>query len=115
MKVDPRRRGVVYRAEQLPVAVSADAKPADIAIGGQAEAVAEIVVVAPGDQRIDPAGGTIEALSGQYSGVQGHVGREPPGAETGTQIRELARLVEDAVEQRRGPRVGDQPRIAAAE
>ena len=41
VKVDPRGRGVVDRADQLPVAMGADAKAADIAIGGQAEPVGE--------------------------------------------------------------------------
>jgi len=37
VKIEPRRRSVVGRADQLPIAVRADAKAADIAIGGQPE------------------------------------------------------------------------------
>src|SRR5207237_2053651 len=60
MKVEPRRRGVVDRADQLPVAMGADAKAADIAIGGQAEPAGEVDMVASTNQRIDPAGRTID-------------------------------------------------------
>src|ERR1700730_14673118 len=55
MKVDPRVESVVDRADDLPIAMGADAEAADIAVGGQAEAVAEIVVIASADQRIAPA------------------------------------------------------------
>src|SRR5215472_18622380 len=51
-KVDPRIQRIVDRAYDLPVGMSADAKSADIGIRRQAEAVAEIVVIAPGDSRI---------------------------------------------------------------
>src|SRR6202022_266320 len=37
VKIEPWGRRVVDRADQLPIAVCADAKAADIAIGGQAE------------------------------------------------------------------------------
>src|SRR3984893_16097629 len=37
VKVDPRGRGVVDRAYQLPVAMRADTKAADIAIAGKSE------------------------------------------------------------------------------
>jgi hypothetical protein len=46
VKVQPRGGSVVDRADQLPVAVRTDPKTADIAIGGQAPAVGEIVMVA---------------------------------------------------------------------
>ena len=58
MKVDPGARGVVDRAKHLPIAMSADAKPADIAIRGQPEPAGkkparEVDMIAPGNQRID--------------------------------------------------------------
>ena len=50
--------------------MGADAKAADIAIGGQTEPVVEIVMVALADQRIDPAGRTIDARSRQKPGFK---------------------------------------------
>jgi hypothetical protein len=52
MKVDPRVERVVDRADKPPVDMCADAEPPDLAIGGQAEPVAEVVVIAIADQRI---------------------------------------------------------------
>jgi hypothetical protein len=55
VELEPGVRGLVDGAHDLPVDVGADAKAADIAIGGHAEAVAEIPVIMSGDQRIGPA------------------------------------------------------------
>jgi hypothetical protein len=51
MQVDRR---LLDGGQHLPVAMGADAKAADIAIGGQTESLVEIVMVAPGNQRIKP-------------------------------------------------------------
>ena len=70
VKVDPRLHGVVDRALQPPIAVGGDAKPADIAKGGQPEPAGkkpagEVDMISSGNQRIDPAGRTIDARSRQ--------------------------------------------------
>ena len=41
LQVQPRVGGVFGRADDLPIAMRADPKPADIAVGRQAEAVAD--------------------------------------------------------------------------
>src|SRR6516165_10740178 len=81
VKVDPRLHGVVDRALQPPIAMGGDTKAADIASGSQPEPAGkkpagEVDMISTANQRIDPAGGTNEALPGKYPGVQGHVGRE---------------------------------------
>src|SRR5215469_14168893 len=43
--------GVIDRAEDLPIGMRADPKAADIAIGRQPEAVAEVAMIARADQR----------------------------------------------------------------
>src|SRR5689334_17682402 len=43
--------GVVDGTERLPVSMGADSETADIAIGGEPEAVAEVAVIARADQR----------------------------------------------------------------
>src|ERR1700730_16243160 len=78
LKVEPRGRGVVDRAEQLPITRRADAKAADIAIAGQAKPAGEkpageIDMVAPADQRIDPAGLASDTRSREDPRVQGQV------------------------------------------
>src|SRR6266404_117417 len=74
VKIEPWGGGVVDGADQLPIAMCADAKAADIAIASQAEPAGQkpagkVDVVASADQRIDPAGRTIGARSGQNPGV----------------------------------------------
>src|ERR1700738_5517606 len=49
VKVDPRVEGVVDRADHLPVGMRAEVETADIAIGAQAEPVAEIEMIASAD------------------------------------------------------------------
>jgi hypothetical protein len=51
--------GIVNGAEHLPIAMRADPKAADIAIGCQPEPVAELAVVLPADLRIRPARGAV--------------------------------------------------------
>jgi hypothetical protein len=99
MKVDPRVEGVVDRAGELPVGMCADAETAEIAIGGQANAVIKIVVIASGEQRIAPARSPVHALTGELTGVQLQIRSKSPSAEAGTQIRELVRRIADAVQQ----------------
>jgi hypothetical protein len=70
MQVDRRLHGVVDGPRHLPVAVGANAKAAGIAISGQPEPVVEIVMVAPSNQRIDPADRTIDARSRQNPGFK---------------------------------------------
>jgi hypothetical protein len=48
-------KGVVDRADDLPIDMSADPKPADSPVGGQPKAVAELPVIASAEQRIGPA------------------------------------------------------------
>ena len=80
MQVDRRLHGVVDGARHLPVAVGANAKAADIAIGGQTEPVVAIVMVALADQRIDPSGLASGTRSRKDPRVQGQVRGEGPGA-----------------------------------
>ena len=47
--------GIVDGAEHLPIGMRADPKAADIAIGGETPAIAEIAVIAPADKRVGPA------------------------------------------------------------
>src|SRR5438874_924667 len=91
----------------------ADAKTSDIAIAGQAEAVAEIVVVATRDQRVAPARSAVYALAGQQAGVQGQVRAKSPSAKAAAQIGKLVGRAEHAVEEERGAGVRRQRRLAA--
>jgi hypothetical protein len=52
-------KGVVNHTDDLPIDMGADPETADIAVGGQSEAVAEIPVIAPADQRVGPAIGAV--------------------------------------------------------
>src|SRR5438128_5695729 len=99
MKVQPWGGDVVDRADQLPIAMRADAKAADIAIGSQAEAVGEIQMIAPAEERIAPAGRAIDARSGVYPGVQGQVRRKSPRTKAAAQVRILGRCSVEEVEQ----------------
>src|ERR1700751_432163 len=81
MKVDRRVDGVVDRADQLPVGMRADAETAEIAIGAQAEAIIEIVVIASGEQRIAPAAGATYVLTRKLTGVQLQIRSKSPSAE----------------------------------
>jgi hypothetical protein len=112
LQLQPRVGGVFGRADDLPIAMRADPEPADIAIGRQAEAVAEIVVVASAQQRITPARTAVDALAGKETGVQRQIGREAPSAEPEAEIGELGRLVERAIEHEPGAHVGRQVRMA---
>src|SRR5271169_4361072 len=120
VQVYPWGRRIVDRADQLPIAMRADAKPADIAIAGQAEPAGqepagEVDMVASADQRIAPAGHSVGARAGELPRVQGQVRGKRPGAETDAQIGVLGRLLEGAVEQQRGPGIGYQLCVTAAE
>src|SRR5262249_27573264 len=55
--------GIVDRPEHLPIDMRADAETADIAISGEPEAIAEVAVIAPADQRVGPAGGAVYRYS----------------------------------------------------
>jgi len=55
VQVQPWVGGIVDRADDLPVDMGADPKPADIPVGSEAKAIAEISVIAPAEQRIGPA------------------------------------------------------------
>jgi len=68
--------GIVDRPEHLPIDMRADAETADIAISGEPEAIAEVAVIAPADQRVGPAGGAVYRYSLQQSRVQGQIRRE---------------------------------------
>ena len=52
VKVDPRVEGVVDRADYLPIGMRAEVETTDVAIGAEAEPVAEIEVVSSADQRV---------------------------------------------------------------
>src|SRR5438270_13288232 len=90
----------------------ADPEPADIAIAGQAEAVAEIVVVATRDQRVAPARSAVHALAGEQTGVQGQVRAKSPCTEAATHIGKLVGRAEHAVKDERGAGVRRQRRLA---
>src|SRR5260370_36596690 len=93
----------------------ADTEPADIAIGGQTEAVAEIVVIPSAQQRIAPARAAVDALAGEEAGIQCQIGREAPSAEPEAEIGDLGRLVEQTIKHDPGAHIGRQVRVAALE
>ena len=109
MKVDPRVESVVDRADDLPIGVRADANPPDIAIGGQAEPVAKVVVIATADQRITPTRAAVHALPRKEAGIERQIGGEGPSAKAEAEIGELRRLVEQAVEHKAGDVVWETP------
>src|SRR5260370_19253668 len=90
----------------------AGANPADIGIAGQAEAVAEIVVVAARDQRVAPARSAVHALAGEQTGVQGQVRAKSPSAKAAAQIGKLVGRAEHPVEEERSAGVRCQRRLA---
>src|SRR4029077_5568322 len=53
--------GIVDGAEHLPIGMGADPKAADIGIGGETPAIAEIAVIAGADQRVGPAAAGVHA------------------------------------------------------
>src|SRR6266446_5767346 len=57
VQVQPWIGGIVDRADDLPIDMGADPKPADIPVGCQTKAVAELPVIATAEQRIGPAVG----------------------------------------------------------
>ena len=78
VKVDPRIERVVDRAHNLPIGVRAEAEPAEIAICGEADAVAEIVVISSSEQRIAPTGASVYGDAGTEAGVERNIRRKPP-------------------------------------
>jgi len=72
-------------------------------------------VISPANQRIDPACRTIDARSRQDPGVQVHVSRESPGAESDPKIGVLAGMVKGAVNKQGRSGVGKQCGITAVE
>src|SRR6516162_2018634 len=105
--------GIIDRAEDLPIGMGPDPKAADIAIGGQPEAVAKLAVIAPADQRIRPAGAALRGGPSEQAGSELHSGGEPPGAKTDAGIGELHRVLDHPVEGDPGARIRSQLGIAA--
>src|SRR5262249_23540006 len=111
--------GIIDRAEDLPIGMGPDPKAADIAIGGQPEAVAKLARIAPAalsapaDQRIRPAGAALRGGPSEQAGSELHSGGEPPGAKTDAGIGELHRVLDHTVEGDPGARIRSQFGIAA--
>src|SRR5215831_12365415 len=108
VQVPRRAEGVVDRAHDLPIGMRTDAKAAEIAIGGQREAVAEVAVIARADQRVRPAAAGRHAHSGKQTGIERDTGGESPGAEPEASIGELYRVFEHAPERDPGALIGAQ-------
>jgi hypothetical protein len=70
MQVPRWVKGIVDRAEHLPVGMGADAKAADITIDGKTPAVTEFAVIAGADQRIGPAAAGFTATPGSRPGLR---------------------------------------------
>src|SRR6516225_2984014 len=98
MEVPGWAKCIVDGADHLPIGMGSDAKAADIAIGTEPEAVAEVAVIAAADQRIGPAGAAADAYPRQQTGIEPQIGLEPPGAKPGADIGELHRVLEHAPE-----------------
>src|SRR5215469_3350859 len=98
MQVPGRIEGIIDRAEHLPIGMRATAMAAEIAIGGQPEAIAELAVIAPGDQRIGPAAGGAHAYPWKETRIEPNIGLESPGAKPRADIGELHRVLENAPE-----------------
>src|SRR6516164_1370938 len=98
MQVPRRIEGIIDRAEHLPIGMSAAAMAAEIAIGSQPEAIAEVAVIAPGDQWIGPASGAAHAYPWKQTRIEPQIGLEPPGAKPGADIGKLHRVLENAPE-----------------
>src|SRR5215469_11137217 len=98
MKVPGRIEGVIDRAEHLPIGMRAAAMAAEIAIGGQPEAIAEVAVIAPADQRIGPASRAAHAYPSKQTRIEPQIGLEPPGAKPGADIGKLHRVLKNAPE-----------------
>src|SRR5262249_28957806 len=58
---------IIDRADDLPIGMGPDPEAAEIPIGGEPEAVAEVAVIARGDQRIDPAGEAARHRASQHA------------------------------------------------
>src|SRR6516164_11423124 len=98
MQVPRRIEGIIDRAEQLPIGMRAAAMAAEIAIGGQPEAIAEVAVIAPADQRIGPTSGGSHAYPWKQTRIEPQIGLKPPGAKPGADIGELHRVLESTPE-----------------
>src|SRR5215472_2540839 len=92
LDVQPWFGEVVDRAEHLPIDMGADPEAAEIAIRSQTEAVAEVPVIARGDQRIRPAAAGGHAHTGKQTRVERHPRRKSPGAKAEAGIGELQRV-----------------------
>ena len=73
MQIDPRIEHVVDCADHLPIGVRANAVAAEIAVCGEADAVAEIVVISSGEQRIAPTGGAVYGDAGTQAGIERNI------------------------------------------
>src|SRR5690242_13770399 len=113
VQVPRRAEGIVDCAEHLPIGMRADTKAADIAIGRQREAVAEVAVVARADQRIGPAAAGGHAHTGKQTRVELHPRRKPPGTKAEAGIGKLHRVLEDAIERDPGARIRLQRGVTA--
>src|SRR5690348_16303392 len=88
VQVPRRAEGIVDGAEHLPIGMRTDPKAADIAIGGQCKAIAEVAVIARADERIGPAGAAARGGASEKAGIELHTGGEPPGAKAEAGIGE---------------------------
>src|SRR4029077_1093073 len=105
--------GIVDGAEHLPIGVGADPKAADIAIGGETPAIAEIAVIARADQRVGPGAAGVHAHTAKQTRVELHPRRKSPSTEAKTGIAELHRVLEKAVESDPGAGIRPQSSVAA--
>jgi len=93
----------------------ADAKTADIAVGGRAKPVSEIAMVANGEQRVGPAQTMRHVHRRRQTLVQRNVAGEAPGPHPEADIDRLIGVDEGAIKDHRGPSVFGEPRRRAAE
>src|SRR5215472_13769094 len=112
LDVQPWFGEVVDRAEHLPIDMGADPEAAEIAIRSQTEAVAEVAVIARGDQRIGPAGGAGYRYALEEPWVEAQIRREPPGTKSEAGIGVLHRVLDHAVE--RDPGAGIRRQLGSA-
>ena len=105
--------GIVDGAEHLPIAMRADPKAADTAVGCQPEPIAELAVIAPADQRVGPAAAGFTLTPGSRPGLSATLDEKPPRAKAKPGIGELHWVLEEAVKRDPGAGIRLQRSVAA--
>ena len=117
MQVEPGPHRIVDRAEQLPIEMRPDPETAQIGVSRRGKPVAEIIMIARGNQRVGPG----KAIGHCYRGhplpqrVQGDCAVQPPGAKTEADIGILVRQCQRPVQENRAAGIDREIRGAAAE